>query len=240
MDIWFVKNKAFFFAEELIALLYNITSEIETTNQQKIFTDMDVRALSNEFYNLINVKVADLKKDPKYRDAEFIEFFQLAMVAIIDDIFLTLSWTGRTFWSSYLLEMRFFSSRASGDIFFDNCRKILLRPDQKYKELASIYHLCLAAGFRGKYLHAEYNEEINTIKTDLYNFFTEGEQDLKKSTEQAILPSGHIENQSQNILNRKYWLFNRLLFTNFIILIGFVIASYFIWFHNENLLFLNL
>lgn len=240
MDIWFVKNKAFYFAEELIALLYNVTLEIETKQQEKLFTESDIRALSNEFFSVINLKVAELKKDLKYRDPEFLDFFQMAIVAMIDDVFLTMSWSGRGLWSAYLLEMRIFSSRASGDIFFDNCRKILSRHDQKFKELAAIYHLCLAAGFRGKYLHSEYNEEIHTIKTDLYNFFMQDANEVKEASILAVLPSGYVENQSKSTLMKKYTFFNRLLFLNFVFVVGFVIASYFIWFHNENLIFRNL
>ena len=74
MDIWFVKRKAFFFAEELIAVLYNVVSEIGS-KKEKTYSDAELRALSNEFFNFINLKVSDLKKDMQYRDPEFMALF---------------------------------------------------------------------------------------------------------------------------------------------------------------------
>ena len=153
---------------------------------------------------------------------------------------LTISWHGRSLWSSHLLEMRFFSTRASGDTFFENCQKILVHHDEKHKELASIYHLCLTAGFRGKYFNSEYDEDINRIKTDLYNFFTGEKKDIKELSEIALLPSGYVENNSKNILMKSYSVFNKLLFANLIIIITFIIIAYFVWFHNKNLIFKNL
>lgn len=240
MDIWFVKNKAFFYAEELISVLYEVSEEIGSTNESKTFSESDVRALSDEFVKIINTKISDLKKDLQYRDAEFLEFFQLAIVAIIDDMFLTMNWSGRSYWSTYLLEMRFFSTRASGDIFFDNCQKILARYDDKFKELAAVYHLALISGFRGKYLHSEYNDEINVIRTDLYNFFTNPDENQTKISEIVSLPTGYVENKSKAVLEKSYKINNILVFVNLALIIIFAIASYFVWFHNENLIFKNL
>lgn len=240
MDIWFVKNKAFFYAEELISILYEVGEEIELNKQSKTFADSDVRALSDEFVKIINTKVSELKKDLQYRDSQFLEFFQLAIVAVIDDMFLTMNWDGRSYWSSYLLEMRFFSTRASGDIFFDNCKKILSRHDDKFKELAAIYHLALISGFRGKYLHSEYTEEINVVRTDLYNFFTNPEENQTVISEIVSLPTGYIENKSKAVLEKTYKINNILFLINLALIIVFAIASYFVWFHNQNLIFKNL
>lgn len=240
MDIWFVKNKAFFYAEELISILYEVSEEIELTKQSKTYSESDVRALSDEFVKIINTKVSELKTDLQYRDPQFLEFFQLAIVAVIDDMFLTMHWDGRMYWSMYLLEMRFFSTRASGDIFFDNCKIILSRYDDKFKELAAIYHLALISGFRGKYLHSEYTEEINIVRTDLYNFFTNTEENQMKISELVSLPIGYIENKSKSILEKNYKINNILVLVNLGLIILFAIASYFVWFHNHNLIFKNL
>ncbi len=239
MDTWFVKTKALYYAEELISLLSDLVSEI-SKNKDKNFTENEVHALSNEFFNALNTKVSDLKKDSTYNDTHFLAFFQLAIVAMIDDVFLTMTWSGRQYWASYLLEMRVFSTRSAGDRFFDNAKTIMQSRDSKSKELAAIYHLCLTAGFRGRYYNVEYNREINTYRTDLYNAFNTEATESPDFANAAILPSGYIPNKSKDLLSQKYKTFNWLLMINFILIILFVIISYVVWFNSENLIFRNL
>jgi len=239
MDVSFIKQKAYYFIEEILAVLADLTNEIKS-NPNKGYTENEVKGLSNEFFNLINTKSSDLQKDRNYNDPKFIEYLKLSIVATIDDAFLTLNWSGREFWSKFLLEVRFFSTRASGDTFFKNCKQILHMSQQQGKELAAIYHLCLAAGFRGRFFDSEHNDEINTYRTDLYNFFNSALVDTKGFDSAAILPSGHIENKSSQILKAKYRFFNLLFWSNIIIIIVFIIVSYFVWFHNENLVFRHL
>ncbi len=238
MDIWFVKTKALFFAEELLSLLSDLTTEIKK-NKEKNFTENEVKALSNELYNVLGQKVSELKKDQHYNDARFISFFQLAIVGLIDDVFLTITWSGRQFWALYLLEMRVFGTRASGDIFFENCRTIVQSQDGKSKELASIYHLCITAGFRGKYYNIEYNQDLNVYRTDLYNVFNGAEVSIHNFDRPAILSSGYAPNNSKSLLSKKYSISNRLLFINLILIIIFIITSYFVWINNPYIIFRN-
>lgn len=80
-----------------------------------------------------------------YRDAEY------AMVALADEIFLNLDWTGREEWEDRLLETEFFNSQIAGEKLFDNVDAILGRRDPGEAEVARIYYLALRLGFQGRY-----------------------------------------------------------------------------------------
>ena len=80
-------------------------------------------------------------------------------------------WPGRSFWQSDTLENLIFSTRSSGDLFFDYIEIILGKRDYKYRELAMCYYLCLCAGFRGKFHSISHQETIEQIKAQLLDFY---------------------------------------------------------------------
>ena len=138
------------------------------------FTLEDVRKLSLELEDYIARTVSLLKNDKNYRDSDFVHLFQFALVALIDDLLITKEWSGRTNWSSELIELKLFSTRSAGDLFYDYCHRIMNNRTSKFRELAYVYYLCLVAGFRGKLFQVSNYEQLETIKNDLFKFYLDG------------------------------------------------------------------
>lgn len=149
---------------------------------------------------------------------------------------ITKSWPGRLYWQADALEKRIFSSRSSGDLFFDNCSKILLDRDYKYRELAMCFYLCLCSGFRGKYHQKENQNKIEQVKTDLFHFYSEGNFDVSNSLS-GILPSTLYSTMSDSTFENSYkkTMYSLLMF-NLFLFATFLVASIYIWYTNSNIL----
>ena len=76
-----------------------------------------------------------------YDDARF------AVVAWLDETMMKSAWTGKDEWKTTLLQRKYYNTFAAGEQFFEKLEK--LEPDQN--EIREVYHLCLMAGFSGKY-----------------------------------------------------------------------------------------
>lgn len=107
-----------------------------------------------------------------YNEALFV------MSAISDEIFLTMHWAGQEAWSKFLLETKFFSSNAGGDIFFQRLDALLKERDPVYAELATLFLLALSLGFRGKYHGINDAGAIDKYKSQLYSFVFQQAPDL--------------------------------------------------------------
>lgn len=86
----------------------------------------------------------------EYLSGNFEEVLYI-MVALADEILLTLSWEGKSVWFAILLEAHLFKTRAAGDIFFAKLDQFLSNGDNSRKELAEIYLLAVSLGFEGRF-----------------------------------------------------------------------------------------
>lgn len=69
-----------------------------------------------------------------------------ALTVLADDVILNSSWDQAPRWKRECLELRFFGTEAGGSRFFDLAEDLGKTP----KDVAAIYYLCLALGFRGE------------------------------------------------------------------------------------------
>jgi type VI protein secretion system component VasF len=81
---------------------------------------------------------------------------QYAMIALADEVFLTLPWKGSHAWRFELLESQFFQTQSSGEQIFKKIDELLSHYDLSKEPLASIYFHILALGFRGLSGKGEY------------------------------------------------------------------------------------
>ena len=80
-----------------------------------------------------------------HKEARFV------MAALADEIFVHEDWDGAGFWLTHLLETRLFQTHSAGETFFIRVSALLSRNDPADHQLAIIYLMALALGFRGKY-----------------------------------------------------------------------------------------
>lgn len=232
-------------SQEIINYFYELSDKIskyikendEATeeNKKNIFQHDEVSALSKETEEFISRKIDTIKKNKKYYGTDILKLLHYALVSLIDEMLITKNWSGRVFWRTETLENRIFSSRSSGDLFFENCNRILLDRDYKYRELALCYYLCLCSGFRGKY-HSQDNQlKIEQIKTELYQFYHEiNFESISGVT--GILPNiSYILSHNNFEANHKKIIFI-LLFSNLFLFTLFLAASIYIWLIHSNIL----
>lgn len=120
-----------------------------------------------------------------FKDALFI------MTAIADETFLTMKWIGQEAWSRYLLETKFFSSNAGGDIFYNRLDALLKERDAVHQEIAIMFLLALSLGFRGKYLGVNDSGIIDSYKEQLFSFIFHHSPDLG-TPDKKIYPSAYM------------------------------------------------
>ena len=97
------------------------------------------------------------------RDAQYI------MVALADDIFLTLNWPGAKQWGKSLLEGQLFQTQISGELFYKKLEVLLEANDPVRSDLALIYLMVLSLGFRGKYRDEDDHDKISWYREQLFN-----------------------------------------------------------------------
>jgi type VI secretion system protein ImpK len=95
---------------------------------------------------------------------------QYVMAALGDDIFVHLEWPGKEAWKSNLLEARFFGTHDAGERIFNRLDRLLQVRDPNQRELAAVYLMALALGFKGKYAVVEDDGKFAAYRGNLYSF----------------------------------------------------------------------
>ena len=231
--------------QEIINYFYDISDKISLSmkendekteeNKKNIFQQDEVSALSKEIEEFISRKIDSLKKNKKYYGTDILKLLHYALVSLIDEMLITKNWTGRIFWRSDTLENRIFSSRSSGDLFFENSTRILLDKDYKFRELAMCYYLCLCSGFRGKFHSQDNNVKIEQIKTELYQFYQETNFD-SVSVVTGLLPNIAYVSTNNRFESSHKKITYSLLFSNLFLFTIFLAASIYLWLINSNIL----
>lgn len=94
---------------------------------------------------------------------------QYIMAGLADEIFLHLvAWPGREAWRHHLLEEQLFGSHIAGEKFFHNLDALLDGDDPAQTELATLYLLALALGFRGKYRDRDDEGRLDDYRQRLF------------------------------------------------------------------------
>jgi type VI secretion system protein ImpK len=92
-----------------------------------------------------------------------------AIVALCDELALSLPGSVRQYWMSRPLQLHYFNENVAGDGFFNRLEQIRL--DTRRTEILRVYFLCLMFGFQGRYRirggEVELGAIIDTIQQDL-------------------------------------------------------------------------
>ena len=99
-----------------------------------------------------------------YREAQYV------MAALADEIFLNIDWPGGDFWSTHLLESRLFKTHVAGEMFFKKLDRLLQERDPVYADLAMIYFLALALGFKGRYRDVPDSRQLDFYRHQTFAF----------------------------------------------------------------------
>lgn len=109
-----------------------------------------------------------------YAEAQFI------MVALADEVFLSLDWPGKPYWEASLLEQRLYNTHSAGQVFFERLDTLLRNKDPVRVDLAVLYLNALGLGFRGKYRHFDDEGALQNYRESLFIFINRREPYLYK------------------------------------------------------------
>jgi type VI secretion system protein ImpK len=128
-----------------------------------------------------------------YREAQYV------MAALADELFLHLPWEGRATWRDNLLEAKLFQSHVAGQRLFEKLERVLQERDPVYAEIAVIYLMALALGFRGKYRDCDDGGQLQLYRQQLFMFIFRRHPELLSDTKRLFpdaydhtLTEGHV------------------------------------------------
>ena len=81
---------------------------------------------------------------------EKMQYIQYALVAFIDEVALSVPWSGRDTWRSEPLQMKFFGDHIAGENFFKKLFE-LRQSGKLHADVLELYYVCLQFGFEGAY-----------------------------------------------------------------------------------------
>jgi len=97
-----------------------------------------------------------------YREAQYV------MAALADEtMLLRVNWDGRTVWQDRLLETALFGTRVAGERVFERLDALLADDARASADLATIYLVALALGFRGRCWRPEDDGELRGYRAAL-------------------------------------------------------------------------
>lgn len=154
---------------------------------------------------------------------------QYAMVALADEVFLTLPWAGKAAWNQQLLEGQIFQSQSAGAQIFQRLDLLLSKYDPSRVGVAKIYFHILALGFRGQYSDPKDIGIVKNYQKRLYVFIYGKSPVLDESGITKLLPDCYAHTTTSNVAVRlpgvRFW--TRIIFC---VLCFFLVITAVVWY----------
>lgn len=167
------------------------------------------------------VHLLDQTDSLQFKDAQY------AMVALADEVFLNLSWHGRTLWAQQLLESQIFQSQSSGATLFQKIDELLSKYDPARQSLATVYFHVLALGFKGNYTESEHQSLLKNYEARLYAFIYGKNPALNDYGLDKLIPDCYastVQSEAQpGLPDVRFWTSVILGILLFLFLISYVI-----------------
>ena len=183
------------FYSEVIQLKNQVTSDIKAVHTEKKESEMEAQlpATTTVWQHLVAILEQQAQAPGAgswehgtevYRDAQYV------MAALADETFLRLEWTGKAAWRANLLESRLFASHVAGERLFQKLERLLQRREPVYAELATVYLMALALGFRGKFWGVDDRGQLDCYRRQLFAFITQ-RQASRADTMRRLFPEAY-------------------------------------------------
>jgi type VI secretion system protein ImpK len=157
-----------------------------------------------------------------YRRAQYV------MAALADEIFLYLDWPGREAWRTQLLEFKLFQSYNAGEEVFRRIEAVLRTRDPADSELAKIYLMALALGFRGALRGPGGQARIDWYRRELYTFLTNRDPGTPRDPH-SLFPEAYQSNLETAGSSRRLSPARRWLLTGLLLLLLWILTSQWVW-----------
>lgn len=183
----------------------NESTSSDESNQKNLIT----AAFQNQLYQFIKEKDSKIaSENGKIAAAQFQEIAYI-MVALADEIFLSLDWDGKAYWRQNSLERKLFGTNQSGEKLLINLNTFLKERNAQDNELGLIYLYTISLGFKGK---LRYEQDLNfyvqalkerifyTIYNRSTNMFKEHKKLFDQGEENIAVDKFLQENPMKNLI----------------------------------------
>ena len=134
---------------------------------------------------------------------------RFAVIAWVDETILNSSWNEKDKWQREQLQRVYYQTTDAGEIFFDRLNSI--GPHQR--DVREVYYLCLAMGFKGRYVHEGDDYLLDQLKTSNLKVLTGSSVDIPSLEQGDLFPDAYplaSITGSQTKTLRRFSLFNLL------------------------------
>lgn len=131
-------------------------------------------AVKQPAYDQVKADITRLMSDIEIRVGQTnitpddFDLARFAVVAWVDETLLSSQWQDRDQWQRESLQRLYYQIADAGEIFFDRLNAI--GPHQR--DVREVYYLCLAMGFKGRYIHQGDDYLLDQLKTSNLKLLT--------------------------------------------------------------------
>lgn len=154
---------------------------------------------------------------------------QYAMVALADEVFLTLPWSGNQLWQRALLESQIFQSQSAGLQIFQRIDTLLAQYDPSRRSLATLYFQMLALGFKGGLSNASDRTTLKNYERRLYAFIYGKNPSVSEYVLTRLAPACYdstlLSETQESLPSLKFWKGTILA-----LILGLLLVSYGVWY----------
>ncbi|MBL0941355.1 MAG: DotU family type IV/VI secretion system protein [Alphaproteobacteria bacterium] len=155
------------------------------------FSPTTPEAILGSLEQLLKTQAIDAARFGGEFATKFYNEAQFVMAALADEVFLHLDWTGKSYWENHLLESRLYNTHNAGQLFFEKMDTFLKNRDPSQADLATLYHLALGLGFKGKFRGIDDQGAIMKYRSQLHLFINHRDPELFKPQAQ-LFPETYI------------------------------------------------
>jgi type VI secretion system protein ImpK len=112
---------------------------------------------------------------------------RFAICAWVDEVFLASSWNSKGKWQTEQLQRIYYNTTEAGEEIFD--RLNTLGPHQR--EIREVYYLCLALGFKGRFIHPKDEFLLDQLKTSNLKLLIGSSVGLPSLERTELFPEAH-------------------------------------------------
>jgi type VI secretion system protein ImpK len=177
---------------------------------------------------LLNRQEAEVRRTGGEYASAIYRRAQYVMAALADEIFLYLDWPGREAWRANLLEFKLFQSYRAGEEIFRRIEALLRTRDPADSELAKIYLMAIALGFRGELRGPEGQARVDVYRRELYTFLTHRDPGTPREP-QSLFPEAYQSNVEASGAGRRLSAARRWLLAGLLLALVWIVVSHRVW-----------
>lgn len=177
---------------------------------------------------LLNRQEAEVRRTGGEYAAALYRRAQYVMAALADEVFLYLEWPGREAWRTQLIEHKLFKTYNAGEEVFRRIEAVLRTRDPADSELARIYLMALALGFRGALRGPGGQARIDWYRRELYMFLTSRDPGVPRDP-QSMFPEAYQSNIETGGSAGRLSRARRWLLAGLVLLLAWIVVSHAVW-----------